>query len=83
MGSIVERPETGNLYFDFRYGGERCREQTSLPSTSTNRKRLEKILQKIEAETTMGTFEYGRYFPNSPRAEVLSSKATKHKVQYE
>ena len=31
----------------------------------------------------MGTFEYGRYFPNSPRAEVLSSKATKHKVQYE
>lgn len=82
MGNIVERPETGNLYFDFRYGGKRCREQTSLPANAANRKRLEKVLQKIEAEITLGTFEYGKYFPNSPRAEALSTKAIKNKAEY-
>ncbi len=46
----------------------RCREQTKLTDTDRNRRRLTKLLQKIDAEITLGTFDYGRYFPNSPRA---------------
>ena len=52
VGKIVARKETGNLFFDFRYLGKRCREQTALPDTPTNRKKLEKILERIEAEIT-------------------------------
>ncbi|WP_241495498.1 DUF3596 domain-containing protein [Pseudomonas sp. FH1] len=29
MGKVVARKETGNLFFDFRYLGKRCREQTT------------------------------------------------------
>lgn len=75
MGKIVERPETGKLFFDFRYDGKRCREQTTLDSTPANRKKLESILKKIEAEITLGTFEYHRYFPSSPRAKEFTKQA--------
>ncbi|MCG5517216.1 DUF3596 domain-containing protein, partial [Ectothiorhodospira sp. 9100] len=30
MGSVRVRPQTGKLFMDFRYRGERCREQTAL-----------------------------------------------------
>lgn len=60
---------SGHLQLDFRYRGVRCREQTKLTDTDRNRRRLTKLLQKIDAEITLGTFDYGRYFPNSPRAE--------------
>jgi integrase len=68
MASIRVRSETGNLFFDFRHRGERCREQTSLADTPANRKKLGKILERIEAEIAMGSFDYRRYFPNSPNA---------------
>ena len=68
MGSIVARPESSRLFFDFRYRGVRCREQTTLPDTPANRKKLQAVLNKLEAEITLGTFEYSRYFPNSPLA---------------
>jgi integrase len=68
MASIRVRSETGNLFFDFRYRGERCREQTSLADTPANRKKLGKILDRIEAEIAMASFDYRRYFPNSPNA---------------
>ncbi|MFC2973241.1 Arm DNA-binding domain-containing protein [Azotobacter bryophylli] len=67
MGKVVARKETGRLFFDFRYLGKRCREQTALPDTPANRKKLEKILERIEAEITLGTFDYGKYFPQSDR----------------
>ncbi|MEP1215135.1 MAG: DUF3596 domain-containing protein [Marinobacter sp.] len=73
MGKIVARPETGKLYFDFRFRGKRCREQSTLPDTSQNRKQLEKILARIEAEITLGSFEYAAYFPNSPNAEKFAA----------
>lgn len=75
MGKIVERTETGKLFFDFRYAGKRCREQTTLDNTPANRKKLEAILKRIEAEITLGTFEYHRHFPNSPRAEQFTKQA--------
>lgn len=75
MGKIVERPETGKLFFDFRYRDKRCREQTALDNTPANRKKLEAILKRIEAEITLGTFEYHKYFPNSPRAQEFTRQA--------
>ena len=76
MAKIQVRPESNNLYFDFRYNGKRCREQTALPDTVINRKRLGKVLARIEAEITLGTFEYGKYFPNSPMAKKIEKIAT-------
>lgn len=69
MGSVSTRKESGNLFIDFRYKGTRCREQTALPDTKANRKKVEKLLERIEAEITLGVFDYAKYFPNSPRAE--------------
>lgn len=68
MGKIRLRPETGKLQFDFTYQGKRCREQTALPDSPANRRRLEKVLEKIEAKIVLGTFDYADFFPNSPRA---------------
>jgi len=75
VGKIVERPETGKLFFDFRYRDKRCREQTALDNTPANRKKLEAILKRIEAEITLGTFEYHKYFPNSPKAQEFTRQA--------
>jgi integrase len=72
MGSIRVRKETEKLFVDFRYRGERCREHTALNDTPTNRRKLEKLLRHIEAEIAFGTFDYGRYFPNS----ILSPRFT-------
>ena len=73
MGKIAARPETRKLFFDFRYRGKRCREQTALKDTPPNRKRLNGILAKIEAEITLGSFDYSTYFPNSKNVGLFST----------
>ena len=50
MPSIRVHKPNGALFFDFRFNGERCREYTLLPDTPANRKKLEKVLARIEAE---------------------------------
>jgi integrase len=65
MAKVRARPETGKLYFDFFYQGARCREQTNLPDTPANRKRVETVMRRIETEIAQGNFVYARYFPNS------------------
>lgn len=65
MASIRGRKDNGMLFFDFRYQGVRCREQTALPDTVANRRRLQKLLERIQEEISVGTFSYERYFPNS------------------
>jgi len=67
MGSI--RSRSGKLFFDFRYRGVRCREQTKLSDNPVNRKRATTILERIEAEILVGTFDYAAYFPNSNSTE--------------
>ena len=47
------------LFFDFRYKDERCREYTKLPDTPANRKRAKLILERLEAEIVLGSFDYG------------------------
>lgn len=75
MASINVRKETGKLVIDFRFKGERCREQTALDDTPANRKRLVKFVEKIESDITAGTFNYAETFPNSKRAGKLGLTA--------
>jgi integrase len=71
MPSIRVHKPNGALFFDFRYQEERCREYTLLPDTAANRKKLEKVLDKIESEIAAGTFVYVNYFPNSKAVKRL------------
>ena len=63
MSSV--RIHLGNLFFDFRYQGVRCREYTKLRDTPSNRKRMQKILDQIEQAIVTGTFQYADFFPGS------------------
>lgn len=65
MGQVRVKKETSKLYFDFAYLKKRCKEYTALPDTAANRKKLQKVLERIELEIALGQFEYGKYFPNS------------------
>jgi integrase len=81
------RPRSGKLFVDFRYKNIRCRETTFLDDTPANQKKLQVIIDKMEAEITLGIFDYAAYFPKSPKAaemaqlkdriEAVSSKVPK------
>lgn len=73
MGNI-NKIANGTLFFDFRYRGKRCKEYTKLKDSPANRKRLRGILERIEAEITLGTFDYAAYFPESPRAREFAAE---------
>lgn len=75
MGSIRKREDTGLLFIDFYFKNIRCREQTALNDTSANRKKVQKVLDRIEAEIAAGTFDYRRYFPASKNAEKFDEAA--------
>lgn len=72
MASIRNRDD-GRLFFDFRFRGLRCRELSNLDETPANRRKMEKVLAKIESEIDLGTFDYGRYFPGSKMAARFAS----------
>ena len=70
--NIRTRPETETLYLDFFFRGTRCREQTALSDTPEHRKRLQALANRIQKEIERGTFDYGAFFPNSPKVEVFA-----------
>ncbi|MDR7928812.1 site-specific integrase [Acidithiobacillus thiooxidans] len=75
MGSIRVRKSTKTLFFDFRYQGQRCREQTTLLDSPTNRRKMQKILTIIEQEIALGTFDYTSHFPGKASAgRVVNGK---------
>lgn len=65
MGSVRARKDTGALFFDFIYRDVRCRELTTLKDTPENRRAMEKVNKKIDAEILLGQFNYADYFPSS------------------
>ncbi|OXL18567.1 site-specific integrase [Psychrobacter sp. DAB_AL32B] len=69
------RGRFGKLVVDFRYLGKRCREKTSLEDNPANRKKLAQVMKKMEAEITLGIFDYGAYFPKSERAQEMTALA--------
>ena len=77
MGSVRPRGKYNHLVIDFRYQGMRCREQTLLEDTPVNRKKLTRVLLKIEKDIAQGVFEYSAYFPNSKRAMAFKSTPSK------
>ena len=62
MGSIRAVPNKGLLFLDFRFQGRRLREYTMLTDTPSNRKRLQKVLDHIESEIALGSFDYQKTF---------------------
>jgi integrase len=74
MASIRCRAQTGKLFIDFKYQGIRCREQTALPDTKENRKKLEIVAQKIDASITLGQFNYADFFPQSKMVEKFARR---------
>lgn len=78
MASINVR--RGKLVIDFRYLGMRCREQTVLPDTPANRKQLNELANKMEAEITLGIFDYAKYFPKSKKLDEILEKKGRHEA---
>ena len=76
MASINVRKETGKLYLDFRFRNIRCREQTKLNDTAANRKKLQALLDRIEAEILLGQFDYASFFPKSKMLKKLEAQAS-------
>ena len=81
MASIRVRKETGKLFIDFVYKNKRCREQTMLDDTQTNRRKLETVLKKIEAEIMLDLFDYAKSFPGSSNALKFQELANKASTQ--
>jgi integrase len=75
MASIRKRDDTGLLFFDFRHKGIRCREQTALVDTPANRKKVQKVLDRLEAEIASGTFDYNQFFPGSKNATKFDASS--------
>jgi integrase len=73
MASIQTRKETGNLIIDFYFNGVRCREQTALKDTAANRKKVQKLVDRIDSEIEAGTFDYRRVFPGSKNLEKFDT----------
>lgn len=74
--NIRARPDTGQLFFDFRYRGIRCREQTALADTPENRKRVEALAKRIKKDMANGCFDYAAYFPNSSRVDQFAERVS-------
>ncbi len=72
MGKVRARSDNGKLFLDFYYQGVRCREQTTLTNTPANRRKVQKLLDRIESEILAGSFDYGATFPGSARALQFS-----------
>ncbi len=67
------RTRYGKLCVDFRYLNIRCRETTSLEDNAQNRKKLEKAIERMEAEILLGIFDYAKYFPKSSRLKEIKN----------
>lgn len=75
MAKIRARPETGTLYLDFFYRGKRCREQTALPDTAENRRRVQTLMNRIDKEIRQGSFDYAATFPNSTKLAAFATSS--------
>lgn len=59
---------------DLRYRGLRCREQTGFANNERNRRRLNRTIKQIDAEIELGTFDYARFFPSSPKVSYFKQQ---------
>ena len=59
----------GKYYIDFRYKGVRYREQTDIVDNATSRKQVKELVKRMDAEITLGSFDYLKYFPSGKAAD--------------
>lgn len=71
-GPGVRAASATSCQIDFRFGGERCREKLAIPPTPANLRYAKRLKATIEHEIAIGTFDYARHFPHSPRAKRLA-----------
>ena len=74
MSKVRVRKETGKLYLDFMYAGHRCREQTILTDTPSNRKQVEALLAKVQAKILLDELDYAEFFPGSLNIAKIQQK---------
>ena len=72
MAKVRLRKGSDLLFVDFYYRGVRCREQTALSDSKTNRKRVQALADRVEREIRDGTFNYAAVFPASPKARQFA-----------
>lgn len=73
MAKVRSRGKGGPLFLDFYYRGVRCREQTALPDSVENRKKVQALLNRIERDIRQGSFDYAVMFPGSARAAQFAA----------
>lgn len=73
MGTVRSRADTGQLFIDFRYLNERCRERSVLMDNKSNRAKLEVLLNTIETNIKTGEFRYRDYFPGSKNLQKIEA----------
>ena len=59
----------GSVRVDFRYQGERCRETLPGDASQANIEHAARLVGLIRHEIKVGTFDYARHFPHSPRVK--------------
>jgi integrase len=68
----VKPASASSIEISFQYQGRRCRERIKLEPTPANLKRAERHKIAIEEAIRVGTFDYTKTFPNSPRAKLYN-----------
>ena len=68
----VRQVSASSFEISFQFNGTRCREKIKLPPSKINFDHLVNLRGEILNQIERGTFEYAHYFPNSPRAKMLS-----------
>lgn len=71
------RPRHNSIQIDFYYQGLRCRETLSIEPTKKNLKFAEQMKAAIKHEIALGTFDYAKHFPNSPKVHLGKKKPEK------
>jgi len=78
MGKVRVRPDTGRLLLDFSYQGTRFREHTALHDSAQNRKKVQTLLDKVEARIKLGEFNYSEFFPGSKNIQKFMEVDPNH-----
>lgn len=70
-GDGVKPASQSSIAISFNYKGRRCRERLKLAPTAANLLYVKRLKAQIENEITLGTFDYAKHFPDSPRARQV------------
>ncbi|MDV5037132.1 Arm DNA-binding domain-containing protein, partial [Vibrio diabolicus] len=81
MAHIRIRPN-GRIQFDLHVYGQRFREGTKLEATPKNLKQAHAKLAKINAEITLGTFQYRQHFPHSKKVALYEALERKQRPDH-